>query len=180
MTLKAIQTILPGVLIIEPVIHGDSRGFFLETWRDDEYHALGIAESFVQDNHSRSSKSVLRGLHLQRKRPQGKLVRVARGSVFDVAVDINPGSPTFMKWVGIELSDENLRQFYVPPGYAHGFCVLSDVADFLYKCTAYYDRADEVGVRWDDPEIAVDWPFKQPLLSDRDKALPLLKDYLRI
>lgn len=178
MTLRAIQTILPGVLIIEPVIHGDSRGFFLETWRDDEYQALGIRENFVQDNHSRSGKSVLRGLHLQRKQPQGKLVRVARGSVFDVAADINPNSPTFRKWVGVELSDDNLRQFYVPPGYAHGFCVLSEVADFLYKCTAHYDRVDEVGVRWDDPEIAIGWPVKQPVLSERDKMLPFLKDYL--
>jgi len=179
MTLRAIQTILPGVLIIEPVIHGDSRGFFLETWRDDEYRALGIRENFVQDNHSRSSKSVLRGLHLQRHHPQGKLVRVARGAVFDVAADINPNSATFRKWVGVEISDENFRQFYVPPGYAHGFCVLSEAADFLYKCTAYYDRMDEVGVRWDDPEIGVEWPVKQPSLSARDKMLPLLKDYLK-
>jgi len=180
MKLRAIETVLPGVLIIEPVIHGDGRGFFLETWRDDEYRAMGVCESFVQDNHSRSGKSVLRGLHLQRKQPQGKLVRVARGCVFDVAVDINPNSPTFRKWVGVELSDDNLRQFYVPPGYAHGFCVISETADFLYKCTAYYNRADEVGVRWDDPEIAVEWPTRQPLLSERDRALPFLKEYLGI
>jgi dTDP-4-dehydrorhamnose 3,5-epimerase len=179
MLVKAIETILPGVLILEPVVHGDNRGFFLETWREDQYQALGIRENFVQDNHSRSGRHVLRGLHFQHNRPQGKLVRVARGSVFDVAVDINRSSPTFRKWVGVELSDENLRQFYVPPGYAHGFCVLSDVADFLYKCTAYYDRADEMGVRWDDPEIGVQWPVKQPALSDRDKQLPLLKDLLK-
>lgn len=176
---RVIETILPGVLIIEPVIHGDSRGFFMETWREDDYRALGIRERFVQDNHSRSGKFVLRGLHLQRQQPQGKLVRVARGSVFDVAVDVNPDSKTFKKWVGVEISDTNLRQFYVPPGYAHGFCVLSDVADFLYKCTAYYDRVDEVGVRWDDPDIAVEWPVKQPTLSERDKLLPFLKDFLR-
>lgn len=179
MTLKVISTVLPGVLIIEPVIHGDSRGFFLETWRQDQYRELGIQEDFVQDNHSRSGRHVLRGLHLQRKQPQGKLVRVARGSVFDVAADVNPRSATFGKWVGAELSDENLRQFYVPPGYAHGFCVLSEMADFLYKCTAYYDYADETGVRWDDPDIAVNWPVEQPLLSNRDKALPFLKDFLK-
>jgi dTDP-4-dehydrorhamnose 3,5-epimerase len=179
MTLIASPTILPGVLIIEPVVHGDSRGFFMETWREDEYRKLGIQENFVQDNHSRSGKSVLRGLHFQQKKPQGKLVRVSRGSVFDVAVDVNRNSPTFKKWVGVELSDENFRQFYVPPGYAHGFCVLSNVADFIYKCTAYYDRADEVGFRWNDPEIAVEWPIKEPLLSERDKNLPLLRDYLK-
>ncbi len=179
MELKIIQTLLPGVLIIEPIVHGDSRGFFLETWRDDQYRSFGIQENFVQDNHSRSSQNVLRGLHLQRKNPQGKLVRVARGSVFDVAVDVNPSSSTFRKWVGVELSDKNLRQFYVPPGYAHGFCVLSDVADFLYKCTAYYEREDELGVRWNDPEIAVNWPVKQPVLSERDKMLPLLKDFVK-
>lgn len=179
MAVKAIETVLPGVLILEPMVHGDSRGFFLETWREDQYQALGIGENFVQDNHSRSSRAVLRGLHFQQNRPQGKLVRVSRGAVFDVAVDINQDSPTFRKWVGVELSDENLRQFYVPPGYAHGFCVLSDVADFIYKCTAYYDRADEMGVRWDDPEIAVQWPITQPALSERDKQLPLLKDLLK-
>lgn len=178
MPIKVTETILPGVLILEPVVHGDSRGFFLETWREDQYQELGIREDFVQDNHSRSSRNVLRGLHLQRNKPQGKLVRVARGAVFDVAVDVNRNSPTFGKWVGVELSDENLRQFYVPPGYAHGFCVLSDVADFLYKCTAYYDHTDEVGVRWDDPDIGVQWPIKQPALSNRDKQLPLLRDFL--
>lgn len=176
MNIKAIKTILPGVLIIEPVVHGDSRGFFLETWRDDQYRDLGMEVSFLQDNHSRSGKNVLRGLHLQRNNPQGKLVRVSRGAVFDVAADINPASPTFGKWVGAELSDENFRQFYVPPGYAHGFCVLSDVVDFLYKCTAYYNRDDEIGVRWDDPDLNITWPIQKPSLSDKDKLLPLLRE----
>lgn len=178
MTLKAIATNLPGVIVIEPVVHGDARGFFVETWREDRYQELGIKDRFVQDNHSRSTRNVLRGLHFQRTNPQGKLVRVTRGSVFDVAVDINPTSPTFKKWVGVEISEENMRQFYVPPGYAHGFCVLSDTVDFLYKCTAYYDRSDEIGVRWDDPEIAVTWPIKTPSLSERDKTLPYLNDLL--
>jgi dTDP-4-dehydrorhamnose 3,5-epimerase len=175
MNIKVTETILPGALIIEPVVYGDSRGFFLETWRLDQYRDLGIKESFVQDNHSRSGKNVLRGLHLQKSNPQGKLVRVARGKVFDVAADINPVSATFGKWVGLELSDENLRQFYVPPGYAHGFCVLSDVADFLYRCTTYYSRDDEMGVRWDDPDLNINWPIKNPSLSEKDKALPFLK-----
>jgi dTDP-4-dehydrorhamnose 3,5-epimerase len=176
MSVKVIETVLPGALIIEPKVFGDHRGFFLETWREDQYQSLGIKEKFVQDNHSRSAKNVLRGLHLQKKNPQGKLVRVASGSVYDVAADIDPHSPTFGKWVGIELNDKNLRQFYVPPGYAHGFCVLSDMADFLYRCTDYYSPADEGGVRWDDPDLAIPWPVNHPALSDKDKLLPLLKE----
>lgn len=176
MTARIRETALPGVLVIEPVVHGDSRGFFLETWKDNQYRDFGIRETFVQDNHSRSGKNVLRGVHLQRKNPQGKLVRVARGAVYDVAADINPRSPTFRRWVGVELNDTNLWQLYVPPGYAHGFCVLSDMVDFLYKVTAYYDRADEIGVRWDDPDLAIAWPIQTPLLSERDKMLPLLRD----
>jgi len=175
-TARIRETALPGVLVIEPVVHGDSRGFFLETWKDNQYRDFGIRETFVQDNHSRSGKNVLRGVHLQRKNPQGKLVRVARGAVYDVAADINPRSPTFRRWVGVELNDTNLWQLYVPPGYAHGFCVLSDMVDFLYKVTAYYDRADEIGVRWDDPDLAIAWPIQTPLLSERDKMLPLLRD----
>lgn len=176
MSVKVIQTILPGALIIEPTVYGDSRGFFLESWRDDVYSSIGIHEKFVQDNHSRSGANVLRGLHGQKKRPQGKLVRVSRGRVFDVAVDVNRKSSTYARWVGVELSDENHRQFYVPPGYLHGFCVLSDVADFIYKCTDYYDAADEVGVRWDDPDIGIQWPLSAPVLSGKDLALPYLKD----
>lgn len=171
--MRVIETILPGVLILEPKVHGDSRGFFQETWREDTYNNIGIPP-FVQDNHSRSAKGVLRGLHAQRLCPQGKLVRVSRGAVFDVAVDINPNSPTFGKHVAVELSDENHRQFYVPPGYAHGFCVLSDDADFLYKCTQYYQPGDEIGVLWNDPAIGIQWPVSNPLLSAKDEALPTL------
>jgi len=173
---KVTETKLPGVLIIEPVVHRDERGFFLETWRENGYKDIGIKEDFVQDNHSRSSKGVLRGLHSQKHSPQGKLVRVSRGAVYDVAADINPGSETFGQWVGVELSEDSHTQFYVPPGYAHGFCVLSDTVDFLYRCTEYYDSADEVGVRWDDPDLAIDWPISDPVLSGKDAALPLLKE----
>lgn len=173
---KVVETVLPGALIIEPKVFGDSRGFFMETWRADQYREIGIRETFVQDNHSRSARHVLRGMHFQKKNPQGKLVRVTSGVVFDVAVDINPLSPTYRRWVGVELSDSNYRQFYVPPGYAHGFCVLSESADFLYKCTAYYDGSDEGGLRWNDPEIGIDWPVRHPILSEKDSALPLLRD----
>ena len=176
MNFKITETILPGALIIDPAVHGDSRGFFLETWREDHFRTFGIKEAFVQDNHSRSGKNVLRGMHLQKNNPQGKLVRVSRGAVYDVAADINPKSSTFGKWVGVELNDENLRQFYVPPGYAHGFCVLSDVADFLYRCTEYYNRGDEAGVRWDDPDLNIAWPIMNPSLSEKDKVLPWLKN----
>ena len=172
--MKVIETVLPGVLILEPKVHGDSRGFFQETWRADSYNNIGIPD-FVQDNHSRSTHGVLRGLHAQRLQPQGKLVRVSRGSVFDVAADINPASPTFGKHVAVELSDENHRQLYIPPGYAHGFCVLSETADFLYKCTDYYQPGDEIGVLWNDADIAVAWPIAEPQLSDKDKNLPTLR-----
>lgn len=171
--MRVIETVLPGVLILEPKVHGDSRGFFQETWRADTYNNIGIPP-FVQDNHSRSSKGVLRGLHAQRLRPQGKLVRVSRGTVFDVAVDINPHSSTFGQHVAVELSDSNHRQFYIPPGYAHGFCVVSDDADFLYKCTEYYQPGDEIGVLWNDPAIGIQWPITHPLLSAKDEALPTL------
>ena len=171
--MRVIETALPGVLILEPKVFGDNRGFFQETWRADTYNNIGIPP-FVQDNHSRSAKGVLRGLHAQRSRPQGKLVRVSRGTVFDVAVDINPHSATFGQHVGVELSDNNHRQFYVPPGYAHGFCVVSDDADFLYKCTEYYQPGDEIGVLWNDPAIGIQWPVSEPLLSDKDRALPSL------
>lgn len=171
--MKVIETALPGVLIIEPKVFGDSRGFFQETFRADAYRTLGLPP-FVQDNHSRSAKGVLRGLHSQRLRPQGKLVRVSRGAVYDVAVDINPQSPTFGLHVGVELNDSNHRQFYIPPGYAHGFCVLSEDADFLYKCTEYYQPGDEIGVLWNDPAINIAWPCAAPQLSDKDRALPTL------
>jgi dTDP-4-dehydrorhamnose 3,5-epimerase len=170
---KVIETALPGVLIIEPRIHGDVRGFFVETFQAERYRRdAGIDMPFVQTNHSRSARGVLRGLHAQRRHPQGKLVRVARGEVFDVAVDFDPASPAFGRWVGVTLSDSNQRQLWVPPGYGHGFLVLSEVADFEYSCTDFYHPEDEVGVIWNDPDIGVDWPLKSPTLSARDQTLP--------
>jgi dTDP-4-dehydrorhamnose 3,5-epimerase len=173
---KFVQTELPGVLIVEPDVFRDARGFFLETFHARKYREGGIAFDFVQDNHSRSTRGTLRGLHAQRARPQGKLVRAVRGEIFDVAVDIRPGSATFGKWVGVALSEENFRQIWVPPGFAHGFCVTTEIAEVEYKCTDFYDRADEIGLRWDSVGIA--WPIAQPLLSAKDAALPTL-DQLR-
>ncbi|MFT6437993.1 MAG: dTDP-4-dehydrorhamnose 3,5-epimerase [Candidatus Azotimanducaceae bacterium] len=174
--MKVTTTKLPGVVIIEPKLHGDARGYFLETFQADRYRELaGIDLPFVQDNQSRSGKGVLRGLHYQIKKPQGKLVRVTRGEVFDVAVDINPDSPTYGQWEGVHLSEENHLQFYVPPGYAHGFLVLSDVADFSYKCTDYYDPTDEGGIHWQDKKIAINWPMSAPLVSEKDSSLPFLQ-----
>ena len=176
--MKVIETALPGVSIIEPKVFGDQRGFFLETFQAERYHEAGITLPFVQDNHSRSQHGVLRGLHFQRLRPQGKLVSVSRGSVYDVAVDINPESPTCGQFVGVELNDDNHRQFWVPPGYAHGFCVLSDSADFQYKCTDLYYPEDEGGVIWNDPEINIPWPVKSPKLSAKDQSNPTLQQLL--
>lgn len=168
--MKVIDTAIPDVKIIEPKVFGDERGFFLETFHLKRYHEmLGINLDFVQDNHSRSTKGVLRGLHFQKTKPQGKLVRVVRGEVFDVAVDIRKGSPTFGKWVGVILSEENKRQFWVPPGFAHGFLVLSDIADFEYKCTDYYDPSDEQGISWDDESLNINWAVKNPKISEKDK-----------
>jgi dTDP-4-dehydrorhamnose 3,5-epimerase len=165
---------IPGVVIIEPDVHKDSRGFFLETYHAEKYLAGGIAGSFVQDNHSRSVKGTLRGLHLQLSRAQGKLVRVIEGEIFDVAVDVRRGSPTFGKWVGITLSAENFRQCYLPPGFAHGFAVMSPVAQVEYKCTDIYDPKSELGIAWNDPAIGINWPIAEPLLSERDtRHLPL-------
>lgn len=174
--MKAIETSLPGVLIVEPAVHRDARGFFLETWHQDKYAAAGIHGPFVQDNHSHSVRHTLRGLHAQVRRPQGKLVRAVQGAMFDVAVDIRPASPSFGRWFGVELSGENLRQLYIPPGFAHGFCVLSDEVDVEYKCTDVYDPGGEITVRWDDPEIGIAWPVAQPLLSPRDAAAPRLRE----
>lgn len=173
--MKVIETVLPGVLIIEPKVFGDSRGFFLETFQVERYREIGITLPFVQDNHSRSQRGVLRGLHFQKTKPQGKLVRVSRGAVYDVAVDIDPASPTFGKHVGVELSDDNHRQFWIPPGYAHGFCVLSEIADFEYKCTELYYPEDEGGVIWNDPAIGISWPCQNPVLSQKDQSLPDLQ-----
>lgn len=167
-------TALPGVLIIKPRVFRDERGFFLETYHAVRYAEAGLDVSFVQDNHSRSRKHTLRGLHFQRARPQGKLVRAIEGEIFDVAADVNPASPTYGQWVGVSLSADNFRQIYVPPGYAHGFCVVSDVAQVEYKCTDFYDPADEGGVMWNDPVLGIAWPTDQPVLSPRDQVHPLL------
>jgi dTDP-4-dehydrorhamnose 3,5-epimerase len=165
---------IPDVLIIEPDVIQDVRGFFLETYHADRYAAHGITGPFVQDNHSRSVGGTLRGLHLQRRRMQGKLIRVIEGEIFDVAVDVRRGSPTFGRWVGVTLSAANFKQCYVPPGFAHGFCVLSPVAEIEYKCTALYDPASEIGIAWDDPALAVAWPIAEPILSPRDSRHPSL------
>jgi dTDP-4-dehydrorhamnose 3,5-epimerase len=172
------DTPLPGVKRIEPKVFGDDRGFFLESWNAQGFAANGLDLGFVQDNHSRSGKGVLRGLHYQLGSPQGKLVRVTSGAVFDVAVDIRRSSPHFGRWVGYELSDANKQMLYVPPGFAHGFLVLSDSADFLYKCTTLYDAPNDRGIRWDDPAIGIDWPLAglAPQLSGKDAAAPLLDD----
>ena len=172
--MKVTPTGLPEVLLIEPRVFGDARGFLLESWNEREFERLGIRARFVQDNHSFSLRGTLRGLHAQRRRPQGKLVRAVEGEMFDVAVDIRRGSPTFAKWVGVTLSGENLRQFYVPPGFAHGFCVLSERVHVEYKCTDFYDREGDFGVAWNDPEIGIAWPIREPVLSAKDAAAPRL------
>ena len=177
--MKVIETALPGVLIIEPKVFGDARGFFIETFQVERYREIGITQPFVQDNHSRSPHGVLRGLHYQKTRPQGKLVRVSRGAVYDVAVDVDPKSPTFGRYVGVELSDDNHRQIWIPPGYAHGFCVLSALADFEYKCTDLYFPEDEGGVIWNDPDVAIPWPISAPRLSDKDTRNPTLRDLIQ-
>ena len=178
MSLNVIRTPLDGVLILEPKVFGDARGFFMESYnRRDFAAATGLDVDFVQDNHSRSRRGVLRGLHYQIKQPQGKLVRVVRGAVFDVAVDIRRSSPTFGRWTGTELSEDNQRQFWIPPGFAHGFLVLTESADFLYKATDWYAPEHERGIAWNDPAIGIEWPLDaigQPLLSDKDRAAPAL------
>jgi len=173
--MRVIETKLQGVLIVEPKVFEDQRGFFFESYSYREYAAHGIGDVFVQDNHSRSVQGSLRGLHYQTPPGQAKLVRVALGEVFDVAVDIRWGSPTFGQWVGVILSAENKRQLYIPPGFAHGFCVTSEVADFLYKCSNYYSPQDERGIAWDDPDLAIEWPVANPLLSQRDQRHPRLR-----
>jgi dTDP-4-dehydrorhamnose 3,5-epimerase len=175
---KLTQTALPGVVLIEPKVFGDARGFFLESWNARSFAENGLDLDFVQDNHSRSARGVLRGLHYQMVNPQGKLVRVTRGAVYDVAVDIRRSSPHFGRWVGYELSDSNHHMLYIPPGFAHGFVVLSEVADFVYKCTSLYDAGSDRGIRWDDPAIGITWPETgtAPLLSGKDAVAPLLAD----
>lgn len=176
--MNIVKTRLPGVLIFEPKVFGDERGFFVETFRQAWFEEAGITASFVQDNQSRSRRGVLRGLHYQWLEPQGKLVRAARGKVYDVAVDVRAGSPHFGQWVGVELDDVRHRQLWIPPGFAHGFCVLSEEAEFVYKCTSYYDPSSDTGIRWNDPDIGIDWPdLEIPFqLSPKDLGLSLLRD----
>jgi len=177
-----VPTGIKDMLVIEPVVHGDARGYFMETYQAEEFAAAGIPANFVQDNQSKSTKGVLRGLHFQTRQPQGKLVRVIRGEVFDVGVDLRDGSATFGKWFGLVLSAENKKQLYVPEGFAHGFLVLSDEAEFLYKCTRFYDPSGEGGIIWNDPDIGVDWPLPaetKPLLSAKDRLLPTFAEYCR-
>lgn len=166
--LKVTTTFLNGVLLIEPKIHRDPRGIFYESYVKEKYEKYGIWSEFVQDNHSISQKNVLRGLHYQVGIGQEKLVRVTRGEIFDVAVDIRKNSPTFRKWIGIYLSEKNHKQLYIPVGFAHGFCVLSDMAEVLYKCSSLYSPEDERGIMWNDPDIGIEWPVKNPILSERD------------
>jgi dTDP-4-dehydrorhamnose 3,5-epimerase len=173
---RVVPTEIPAVVVIEPDVHVDGRGFFLETYQADKYRAHGIAGPFVQDNHSRSCIGTLRGLHLQLERPQGKLVRVIEGEIYDVAVDVRRGSPTFGRFVGVTLTAESFRQCYVPPGFAHGFCVVSPIAQVEYKCTDLYDPATEIGIAWNDPALAIPWPVKEPLLSTRDAHHPTLAE----
>jgi dTDP-4-dehydrorhamnose 3,5-epimerase len=170
------STDLPGVFIIEPQCFDDARGFFLESFQSERYRAHGMREDFVQDNHSRSLKGVLRGLHFQVKRPQAQLVTVMHGRIFDVVVDLRRTSPTFGRWSGVELSDEGPRQIYMAPGFAHGFCVLSDFADLHYKVSRTYDHTDEAGLFWNDRDIGIKWPIDRPILSARDGSYPLLRD----
>jgi dTDP-4-dehydrorhamnose 3,5-epimerase len=171
---RVVPTEIPEVLVVEPDVHADGRGFFLETYHADKYRAHGIDGPFVQDNHSQSAIGTLRGLHLQLKRPQGKLVRVIEGEIYDVAVDVRRGSPRFGRWVAVTLTAENFKQCYVPPGFAHGFCVVSPIAQVEYKCTDIYDAAGEIGVAWNDPALAIPWPVREPLLSTRDRSHPTL------
>lgn len=174
--MKVTQTALPGAVVIEPQVFGDARGFFYESYNEAKYREAGIDRRFVQSNVSRSAKGVLRGLHYQWPNPQGKLVSVLEGEVYDVAVDIRRGSPAFGRWAGVMLTAENHRHFWIPEGFAHGFCVLSEFATFSYQCTALYDREGDAGIRWNDADIAIDWPVGAPLLSDKDLRAPFLKD----
>jgi dTDP-4-dehydrorhamnose 3,5-epimerase len=175
--MQRLETRLEGLVLLEPAVHGDARGFFVETFRADVCTRYGIPVDFVQDNHSRSRRGTLRGIHFQTRPGQGKLVRVARGRVWDVVVDLRRGSPTFGEWEGVELDDESGRVLWIPVGFGHGFVVLSDVADFVYKCTSYYDPATEAGIRFDDPDVGIEWPAGVELLySERDRTAPVLAE----
>jgi len=173
-------TSIQGLLIIEPDIFQDERGWFFESFQEDKYRDLGILHPFAQDNHSYSSQNTLRGLHFQRSPGQAKLVRCTRGKIWDVAVDIRSGSPTLGQWFGVELSEENKKQFYIPVGFAHGFCVLSEEAEAQYKCSSVYNSETEDGIAWDDPDIGIQWPIANPILSERDKTNQSLQDYLSL
>ena len=178
--MNVIQTKLADCVIIEPSVYEDERGFFLETFQAERYaEVAGISLPFVQDNHSRSGKGVLRGLHFQKTKPQGKLVRVVRGEVYDVAVDIRVGSATYGHWEAVVISEENKKQFWVPPGFAHGFLVISESAEFLYKCTDYYDPSDEGSLLWNDPDLSIPWPNNSPILSKKDAQAPFLANFKR-
>lgn len=174
--MKFLEGDLKGIMLVEPDVFEDARGFFLETYHAEKYAVAGILGPFVQDNFSKSVRGTLRGLHYQLRKAQGKLVGVSEGTVFDVAVDIRKGSPTFGQWYGVELSADNKRQLYIPPGFAHGFCVLSDTASFWYKCTDFYSPRDERGIVWNDPAIGIRWPVSNPLLSEKDRAYRTLAE----
>ncbi len=172
------DTPLPGVKVVHPAVHRDQRGFFLETYHQQRYHEAGIRATFVQDNYSRSDRGTIRGLHAQLRTPQAKLMRVVAGAIFDVAVDVRVGSPTFGRWFGETLSSENFKQLYIPEGFVHGFAVITDFAEIEYKCSAFYDPADEISIRYDDPAIGIAWPVEAPILSPRDAAAPPLTGVL--
>jgi dTDP-4-dehydrorhamnose 3,5-epimerase len=174
--MERLPTRIEGLALLAPTVHGDERGFFVETWRADAWSAAGVPTDFVQDNHSRSRRGTLRGMHFQTRPGQGKLVRCARGSVLDVVVDLRRGSPTFGEWEGFELDDEHGRQLWIPVGFAHGFCVLSETADFVYKCTNYYDAATEAGISFADPDVGIEWPGIELLYSERDRTAPRLAE----
>jgi dTDP-4-dehydrorhamnose 3,5-epimerase len=175
-SVRRVETKISDLVLLKAAAHSDERGFLLESFREDAWREAGIETGFVQDNHSRSSKGILRGLHFQTSPGQAKLVRCVRGAIWDVAVDLRRSSPTYRRWEGFELSDENHRQLFVPVGFAHGFCVLSDVADVAYKLSSYYDPQTEAGIRWDDPDVGIDWPVSEPSLSERDRDAPTLAD----
>lgn len=174
--MRFVETSIPGLIMIEPDVYRDDRGFFLETFHAAKYANAGLPEVFAQDNHSSSVKHTLRGLHLQLRRPQGKLVSVVAGAIWDIAVDLRRGSPTFGRWAAEELRAESFKQLYIPPGFAHGFCVLSDTAEVWYKCTELYDPTDEIGIAYDDPTLAISWPIEHPIVSPRDQRHPSLRE----
>jgi dTDP-4-dehydrorhamnose 3,5-epimerase len=178
--MRVVPTELPGVMVIEPDVYRDARGFFLESFHAQKYAAAGLPARFVQDNQSLSVRGTVRGLHAQRRRPQGKLVQVLQGEIFDVVVDIRIGSPTFGRWTGVTLSGENFRQCYIPPDFAHGFCVTSESAHFEYKCTDFYDPDDELRLLWNDPQIGIAWPVREPRLSDKDRSGHLLAELMEL